>query len=135
MALNTHLAVVSWNLALDSALNVLNNGFVEIYDGVQPATPDIAVSTQVKLAKLPLGATAFSAASAGTKTANAITAASALATSTATWFRAFCSDDATAVIDGSAGTSGTDMILNSAAIAAGATVSATSWAVSMPISQ
>lgn len=119
MAANTHLSIASWDLALDSALNVLNNGFLEIYDGVQPATPDVAVTTQNKLAKLALGATAFSAAAAGSKAANAITNGTGLVASTATWFRAFKSDDATAVIDGSAGTSGTDLVLNDAAITVG----------------
>lgn len=135
MTFNTHLSITSWNLALDAALDVLNGGFVEIYDGAQPATPDVAVSTQTKLAKLSLSATAFGAAASGIKTANAVTPSTALATSTATWFRAFKSDDTTAVIDGSAGASGTDMVLNSAAISSGATVSITSWAASMPAGQ
>ena len=138
MAANTHVSVASWNLALNAALDVLNSGFMEIYDSTgtgQPATPDVAVTTQVKLAKLPLSATAFGAASAGTKTANAITSAAALASGTATWFRVFKSDDATAVIDGSVGTSGADMNFNSVAISSGASVSVTSWTVSMPVGQ
>ena len=135
MAANTHLSIASWNLALNAALDVLNSGYIEIYDGSQPATPDVAVTTQNKLAKLPLSATAFGAASAGTKTANAITNAAALFASTATWFRAFKSDDSTAVIDGSVGTSGADMNLNDVALTVGGTVSVTSWTVSMPAAQ
>ncbi len=135
MAANTHLSSQSWDLALDAALNVLNAGFVEIYDGTQPATPNVAVSTQTKLAKLALSATAFSASSGGTKTANAVTSSAALATSTATWFRAFKSDDTTAVIDGSVGTSGADMNLSTVSIVTGATISVTSWTVSMPVGQ
>ena len=135
MAANSHLSLASWNLALDAALNVLNGGFIEVYDGVQPATPDTAIVAQVKLAKLPLSATAFGASSAGTKTANAITSASALATSTATWFRAFKADDATAVIDGSVGVSNADLILNDVAITTGGTVAVTSWSVSAPSGQ
>ena len=135
MAFNTHLSIASWNLGLNAAIDVLNSGFIEIYDGAQPATPDTALSGQTKLAKLPLSATAFGAAASGIKTANAITSATALATSTATWFRAFKSDDATAVIDGSVGTSGTDMIINATAIVTGATVSVTSWLVEMPVGQ
>lgn len=55
MALNTHLSVASWNLALNAALDVCNGGFIEIYDSTgtgQPATPDVTITTQVKLAKL-----------------------------------------------------------------------------------
>jgi hypothetical protein len=139
MALNTHLALASWNLALNAALDAsLASGFIEIYDSTgtgQPLTPDVAVTTQVLLAKLPLSATAFAAASGGSKLANAITSASALATSTATWFRAYKSDNVTAVIDGSVGTSGSDMNLNTTSIVTGATIAVTSWSVSMPVGQ
>jgi hypothetical protein len=119
-------------------MDVANAGFLDIYDSTgagQPATPDTAVSTQVKLAHLPLSATAFAAASAGTKTANAITNGTGLAAGTATWFRVYKSDGTTAVIDGSAGTSATDLVLNDAAITVGGTVSVTSYTVSMPVGQ
>ena len=135
MAANTHLSLASWALALDSALNVLNSGFIQIYTGTQPATPDTGLSGNTLLATLSLSATAFGATSAGVKTANAITSATASATGTATFFRAFKSDDTTAVIDGSVGTSGTDMVLNDVAITTGGTVSCTSWTVSMPVGQ
>lgn len=135
MANNPHMSQASWNLALDAALNVLNGGFVEIYNGTQPATPDVAVSSQTKLAKLSLSATAFGASSAGTKTANAITSSAALATGTATWFRLVKSDDSTAVFDGSVGTSGTDMILTTTAIQGGGTVAVSSLTISMPSGQ
>lgn len=135
MAANTHATTAAWDLALNAMLDVLNNGFVEIYDGSQPATPNTAVSTQTKLAKLTLGSTAFGASSGGTKTANAIGSVTALASSTATWFRAFKSDDTTAVIDGSVGTSSCDMNINSTAISSGASVSCSSWTVSMPSGQ
>lgn len=135
MAANTHISTASWDLALNAALDVLNSGFIEIYDGSQPATPNTAVSTQTKLAKLTLAATAFGASSGGTKTAGAIGSVAALATGTASWFRAFKSDDTTAVIDGSVGTSGSDLTINAVAIVAGATVSASGWSVSMPVGQ
>jgi hypothetical protein len=139
VALNTHLSLASWNLALNAALDTpCNGGFLEIYDSTgtgQPATPDVAVTTQVKLAKLPLNATAFGAAAGGTKTANAISNGVGLAAGTATWFRVFKSDDATAVIDGSCGTAGTDLVLNDTAITVGGTVQVTSYTVSMPVGQ
>jgi hypothetical protein len=135
MAANTHVSVASWNLSLDAGLNVLNAGFLDIYDGVQPATPDTAVTSQNKLAHLPLGATAFGASASGTKTANAITNGTGLANSTATWFRAYKADDVTAVIDGSVGTSNADLVLNDTAITTGGTVAVTAWSVSMPVGQ
>jgi hypothetical protein len=138
MATNTHLSLASWNLALNAGIDVLNGGFLDIYDSTgtgQPATPDVAVTTQVKLAHLPLSATAFGAASSATKTANAITSATALATGTATWCRAVKSDGTTAVIDGSVATSGADLNLNTTSIVSGATVSVSSWTVSDPSGQ
>ena len=135
MAANTHISIASWNLALDSALNVLNSGFMQIYTGTQPATPDTALSGNTLLATLTLSATAFGASSAGTKTANAITSGTAVATGTATFARFFKSDDSTAVLDMSVGTSGTDCILNDVNITTGGTVAITSATVSMPVGQ
>lgn len=135
MALNTHLSIASWDAALDSALNVLNSGTVQIYSGTQPLTPDTALSGNTLLVTLTLGATAFSAASAGTKTANSITSGVAVATGTASFFRAFQSGGTVAVIDGSVGTSGADMTIPSTAISSGVTIGESSWTVSMPTGQ
>ena len=138
MAANTHLSQAAWDAALDAAINAENSGFLDIYDSTgtgQPATPDVAVTTQVKLASLPLSATAFGAAAAGVKTANAITSGTGLAAGTATWARFYKSDHATAVHDCSVGTSGCDINLNDAAITIGGTVSVTAYTVSMPVAQ
>lgn len=102
--------------------------------GSRPATPDTAPAVgNTKLAHLPLSATAFAPASGGVKTANAITSAAAIGTGTCTWFRAVKSDTTTGVIDGSAGTSGSDLNLTSTAIVSGTTVQCTSWTVTMPL--
>lgn len=139
MAANTHLSIASWNLALDAALDTpLSSGTIEIYDSTgtgQPATPDVAVTTQVLLATLTIGSTAFGAASGGTKTANAITSGVAGATGTASWFRCYETGGAVAVLDGSVGTSGCDMTIATTAIVSGATVACTAWTVSMPAAQ
>jgi hypothetical protein len=130
------MSIATWNAALDAGLNPLNSGFLEIWSGSQPATPDVApTGGNVLLATLNLSATAFTASSGGTKTANAITSGTAAATGTATWFRAYDSNGTTAVIDGSAGISGTDMILATASIVTGAVVSCSGWSVSMPVGQ
>ena len=128
MALNPKTAVASRNLALNAALDVLNAGFIDIYDGTQPADADTAITSQVRLARLSLSATAFAAASAGSKTANAVTSSAALATGTATWFSLVKSDGTTRVFDGSAGVAGAtpNLVLNSAAIQSGANVAVSS---------
>ncbi len=135
MANNVRTSIASWNLALNAAFDVLNAGFVEIYSGSQPATPDAGIGGATLLATCNLSATAFGAASAGTKTANAIANGTAVATATATWFRCYKSDGTTAVLDGTVGTSGTDMIMNDVAITTGGTVPITSMTISMPVGQ
>jgi hypothetical protein len=127
MALTPKLANNAASAAADAVTALLNNGYLRIYDGSQPATADTAVSTQVLLAELRFGATAFGAASNGVSTANAITSdSSADNTGTAAWFRALKSDGTTPVFDGSVGTSGANLNLNSVAISAGAAVSVSS---------
>lgn len=127
MSLAPKLANVAANAAADAVTALLNSGKLRIYDGTQPATGDTAITTQNQLAELTFNATAFGAAVAGVATANAITSdTDADATGTATWFRAFKSDGTTAVYDGSVGTSGCNLNLNSAAIQQHAQVSVSS---------
>ena len=127
MALNPKLSNTAANAAADAACVLLNNGFLRIYDGTQAADANTALSGQQLLAELTFGATAFGASVAGVATANAIAAdASANATGTASWFRALKTDGTTVVFDGSVGTSGANLNLNSVAISSGANVAVTS---------
>ena len=128
MALNPKFSNAAVNNKADSMLALLNNGYLRIYDGTQATDADTAVGAQVLLAELRFGATAFAASSGGVANANAITDDSAAnATGTATWFRAPKSDGTTVVFDGSVGTSGANLNLNSVAIQVNATVSVTSF--------
>ena len=135
MAFNTHVSLASWNLMLNAGIDVLNGGFLELYTGVQPATPDVAITSQVLLGTCALGSPAFGASSGGTKTANAITSGTGVATGTATWARAYKSDGVTAVIDGSVGVSGCDFTMADTAVTNGATIPATAWTISAPTGQ
>lgn len=113
--------------AITTAIDAgVSGGILTIYDGTRPATGGTATNI---LAELTLSDPSFPAAAAGSMTANAITGdTSANATGTATWFR--ITDSAAAfVLDGDAGTSGTDLILNSAAITAGAAVNISSLVI------
>jgi len=126
MALNPKLSNAGANASADAVATLLNNGFIDIYDGTQPATADTAIGSQVKLARLTFSATAFGAAVAGVATANAITSdSSADATGTAAWFRALKSDG-TSVFDGSVGTGTHNLVLPTTSIVAGASVGVTS---------
>lgn len=104
-----------------------NSGFIRIYDGTQAATPATAIGSQVLLAELTCNATFAPGASSGVLTLNAITNdSSANATGTASWFRMVKSDGTTVVMDGTVGTSGCDLNINSTAISSGAAVAITS---------
>ena len=133
MATNAKTAVARRNAALDTVFDTLNSGSLRVADGTQPTDADTALGAQVDLADLTFGATAFAAASAGSKAANAITQDSAAnASSTATWGTmqasgvAFSGSNAR-VMDFSVGTSGANLNLNSVAISSGAAVSVSSF--------
>ena len=101
---------------------------IHLYDGSQPANANTAVSTQTLLVSLTI-AGGFGTDSNGTLTLGTVTDGTAVATGTATWFRITKSDDTTVVMDGSVGTSGADMNLNSTSIASGQTVAITSGTI------
>lgn len=130
MALNPKLSLASRHLALNAALDVCNGGFMDIYTGSQPADPD-AAPTGTKLARLALNATAFAAAAAGSKVANAISPAAGLADGTAGYYRLLKSDGTTGVWDGSVGLSASNLVLNSIEIRLGATVFCSAFTASM----
>jgi hypothetical protein len=134
MAKQPRLTNLCVNTMADANSPLLNNGFLRIYDGTQPATGDTAITTQVLLAELRWNAaTAFAAASAGVAVANAITGdASANNSGTASWFRALKSDGTTAVFDGSVGTSNADLIMSSVTITAGQVVNVTAFQYILP---
>lgn len=132
MALNPKYSNLAVNTEADALSAQLNNGYLRIYDGAQPATADTAITSQVLLAELRFNATAFGASVAGVITANAITAdASANATGTATWFRALKSDGTSVIYDGSVGLSTTDLTMNAVAIVTGAAVSISSHTITV----
>lgn len=127
MANNPKMAALAVNAQADAISDLLDNGYLRIYDGTQPANANTPVSTQVLLAELRFNATAAPSASGGTLTMNAITQdSSADNTGTATWFRALKSDGSAVVFDGSVGTSGCDINLGSTSITSGSSVGVTS---------
>lgn len=133
MASNLKYSTALKNAKLDAiTTQVGGNALLRIYDSTgtgQPASPDTAVTTQVLLAELTCNATFAPGASGGVLTANAITAdSSANNTGTATWFRLLTSG-ATAKLDGTVGTSGTDCILDSVSITAAQQVSVTALTI------
>jgi hypothetical protein len=128
MAHNPKLTNLGANTAADAVTALANSGFIKVYDGAQPATADTAITTQVLLATLTFGATAFGSAVAGVATANSITSDSAAdATGTAAWFRVYKTDGTTAIFDGSVGTSGADLNFGTVAFVTNAIIEVTSF--------
>lgn len=110
--------------AITSAVGA--SGLLRIYDGSRPASGGAATTL---LAELTCNATFAPAASGGVLTLNSITQdASANATGTATWFRIVTSGG-TFCIDGSVGTSGSDLNLTTTSIVSGQPVSVTSFVI------
>lgn len=93
------------------------NAQIIIYSGTAPANVATA-PTGTLLVQFAGNATAFGSASNGVLTANAVVAATAAATGTAGYFRINTSGG-TAVMQGTVGTTGTDMIVTNTSIASG----------------
>lgn len=123
-------AVLTKNARLDQInTDIGTSGFLRIYDGTPPADADTALSGNTLLADLALSATAFGSATGGTMTAASISDdASADNTGTASFFRLVTSVG-TAKVQGSVGTSGADLNLNSVAISSGANVAVSSMVI------
>lgn len=120
--------------AMNTRTALLNNGFLAVYTGAQPALN--AALTGTLLVTLGLSATAFATATAtgGTVSAvaNAVTTANAVNSGNAGYFALLKSDGTTVVVTGSAGTGGTDMTMPVAAIISGSPVSVSSLVISEP---
>lgn len=118
--------------SVNAVTALLNNGFVAVYTGAQPALDGALTGTQ--LAEATFGATAFAAAtaSAGTVTANAnaITSGTIANTGNAGYMALLKSDNATVVATGSVGTSGADMTVNTTSFVTGATFAVTAGSIS-----
>lgn len=99
----------------------------------QPATCATA-DAGTALASITLAADWASAAAAGAKAFSGlpVTDASADATGTAAHFRLYASDGTTCHCQGSVGTSGTDLIVDSVSFTAGQTFNVTAWTWTAP---
>lgn len=117
------------NAKLDAITTATGNAaLLRIYDGTPPANANAALSGNTKLAELVCGTPFAPAASGGVLTANAISNdASADATGTASFYRLYKSDGTTVINQGSVGTSGADLNLNTLAIVSGGPVAVSSF--------
>jgi hypothetical protein len=133
MALNTQMSYAAVNAEANALSALLNSGYLRIYDGAQPANADTALSGQTLLAELRFSSTAAPSASNGVLTFNTVTSdTSANNTGTATWYRCLSSNGTSVVMDGTVGTSGANLNLNSVSIQSGAEVAVTSFTHTIP---
>jgi hypothetical protein len=117
------------NAQLDAITTFAGAGAkLRIYSGTQPATGG-AITTQI-VNDFTLGSPFAPGASGAVLSPTLPSASTGSAAATATWFRLFKADGTTQVIDGTVGTSGTDMILNTTTISVGVAVSISAWTVS-----
>lgn len=122
----TGYAVTLRNAQLDQITTAVGGGGkIIIYDGVRPATGGAATNVLGTFT----GGTPFAPAASAARLSPTLPAnVTASAAGTATWFRVTTSAGGF-VIDGSVGTSGADMNLNTTAISSGVTLSITSWTI------
>lgn len=121
--------------SLVDAIDTGGAGTIKIYSGAAPTNVEDA-ATGTLLATLTFNATAFGAASDANPGAIATAAAitgdtSADATATAGYFRVL-NGSATAIAQGTCGTSSSDMVFNSIAITSGSAVNVTAFTVTVP---
>jgi hypothetical protein len=136
MALNTRLSTQGRDVQLNAYGPEFDNGYFRLYDGLQPATPNTAVTTQVMLSELRFAADAFPVVSGGGPLlANPmVDDASADATGQATWARCLKADGTTVLMDMSVGEGASfNVNINSDAIQEGAAVSIISFQHSLPM--
>lgn len=107
-------------------------GYIEIRSGTRPAGPG-TTATGTVLAEVTLADPAFGAASSGAATLANPASVTAAATGTASWFRAYTSDD-TAVFDGrvTATGGGGDLTLTSTSITSGQSVDISGGTLTQP---
>ncbi len=92
-----------------------NGAIINIYQGTAPANANTAITTQTLLVSCVL-AGAFGTDTDGTLTLGTVNNGTAVAGGTANFFRIFKSDGTTVVMDGSIGTSGADLNLDTTTI-------------------
>lgn len=145
MATNPMMSMLAARAALDAITAKLNaisahNGVIKVFSGALPATCETADPAGPLSIACTFSATAFPASTdpgstgLATATANAIAAdTSASASGTAACFRAYSYDGTTytCILQGTVGTSGCDMNLNTTSIVATAAFTITAFVVTL----
>lgn len=128
MAKNTRLAGFVVDIQANALAELLNDGFIDIYEGPQPDSPDEPVGQRKLCVSLKFGSPAFMSAVKGIISANPISAGKSVAdVNPVTWARCFQADHRTSVMDVSAGTRDANIILPNTHIVRGITIGVSSF--------
>ena len=103
MSKNARLANAVVAAQADLLARALDNGYLRIYSGMQPAGADTAVTDQVLLVELRLGNPSAPASINGVLALETVDSVTTSGTGTATWFRCLSADGSSPVLDGSVG--------------------------------
>lgn len=125
-------SLLARNAALDSLALLFANGWLNIYSGPKPASPDQPATGEL-LVQFRFPSDPFEDAADGLITAREIPVSAALRTGTATWCRSFMADGATAIMDGDVGSGGAAFLnFKTTLISADAEVSIDLFTISQP---
>lgn len=118
---NTQIATPTANDQADLLARQLDDGYLRIYSGTQPANADTALSGNTLLVTLRYANPSAPAAVNGALTFTNPASVYAPTAGTATFFRAFKADGTTVVLDGTVGLAGDtpNLILSDTSIEAG----------------
>lgn len=115
------------NAQLDAITTFAGNAaLLRIYNGTRPATGGAATTL---LGTFTLGSPLAAGAVAGVLSPTLPADTTGAAAGTATWFRIVKADGTTHVLDGSAGTSGADLILNTTTVSVGVALAITAFTI------
>lgn len=115
------------NAQLDAITTFAGNAaLLRIYDGTRPATGGSATTL---LGTFTLGSPLAAGAAAGVLSPTLPSNTTGAAAGTATWFRIVKADGTTHVLDGSVGTSGADLNLNTTTVSVGVALAITAFTI------
>lgn len=128
MAKRTTLSVEAVNAQANALAALCDDGFLDLYGGIQPESANSRIQDQILLATLKLGSPAFNKAVHGQIVARPIEPDhDAKATGVATWARVYKSDHKTPVMDQSVGLEKANILMNVTNIQKHAVVSIDDW--------
>ena len=132
MSRRATISTESRNSALNAIVALLAGGYLRIYSGTQPPTPDVT-TVEPQLIEVRLGDPAFAASRGGSASVNGMTSTGpATETGRPTWCRFLRADGNTGVIDGTVGTDNANVVILASEIVAGSEITITNCTLTMP---